>query len=109
MTDEVLYEKNNRIATISLNRPDKYNTLRYDVTDTLGRYLEDANQDPGIRVIILEGKGDAFCAGFDFSDGLEHFDIAKEEGYGPSMDVHDVTNHYTSYITPSEYPTLRSM
>jgi len=99
MNDEVLYEKSNRIATISLNRPGKYNTLRWEVIHGLKRYLEHANQDPEVRVIVLEGKGDAFCGGFDFSGGLEHFGSIKEEDYDPGMDVHDVTNHYTSYIT----------
>ncbi len=99
MTDEVLYDKADRIATISLNRPDKYNTLRWEVIDGLKRHLEDANRDPAIRVIILEGRGDAFCGGFDFSGGLEHYDSIREEDYDPGMDVHDVTNHYTSYIT----------
>ena len=99
MTDQVLYAKTNRIATISLNRPDKYNTLRWEVIRGLERCLEDANRDPDIRVIVLEGKGDAFCAGFDFSGGLAHFDSIREENYDPGMDVHDVANHYTSYIS----------
>ncbi len=99
MMDEVLYAKTGRIATISLNRPEKFNTLRWEVIDGLKRYLEDANRDPEIRVIILEGKGDAFCGGFDFSGGLEHFGSIQEENYDPGMDVHNVTNQYTSYIT----------
>jgi len=99
MMDEVLYAKTGRIATISLNRPEKFNTLRWEVIDGLKRYLEDANRDPEIRVIILEGKGDSFCAGFDFSGGLEHFGSIQEENYDPGMDVHNVTNQYTSYIT----------
>ncbi len=99
MMDEVLYAKTGRIATISLNRPEKFNTLRWEVIDGLKRYLEDANRDPEIRVIVLEGKGDAFCGGFDFSGGLEHFGSIQEENYDPGMDVHNVTNQYTSYIT----------
>ena len=99
MIDEVLYAKTDSIATISLNRPEKYNTLRREVIHGLGRCLEDANQDPEIRVIILEGKGDAFCGGFDFSSGLEHFESIREENYDPGMDAHDVANHYTSYVT----------
>ncbi len=95
---EVLYEKNDRIATISLNRPDKYNTLRYEVIRGLNQHLEEANRDPEVRVIILEGKGDAFCGGFDFSGGLEHYGNIKEENYDPGMDVFGVTDQYSSYI-----------
>lgn len=96
--DEVLYEKNGRIATISLNRPDKYNTLRTEVIQGLNQYLAEANRDPDVRVIILEGKGDAFCGGFDFSGGLEHYGNIREQDYDPGMDVLGVTDQYSSYI-----------
>ncbi len=96
--NEVLYEKNDRIATISLNRPDKYNTLRTEVIRGLSQHLEEANRDPDVRVIILEGKGDAFCGGFDFSGGLEHYGNIREQDYDPGMDVLGVTDQYSSYI-----------
>lgn len=86
------------IATITLNRPAKGNTLRFETIDGLDQALADANQDNNIKVIILEGAGDHFCCGFDFSGGLEHYDEIQEEGYDPGMDVHMVTNQYTSYI-----------
>jgi len=100
MSEEVvLYSKAGGIATITLNRPSKANTLRMEVIDGLDRALRDANQDSAIKVVILEGAGDNFCGGFDFSDGLEHYDSIKEDAYDPGMDVHWVTNHYTSYVT----------
>lgn len=60
--------------------------------------LMDANQDDEIKVIVLEGAGDSFCGGFDFSGGLEHYEKIKEEGYDPGVDIHWVTNLYTSYV-----------
>jgi enoyl-CoA hydratase len=96
--NSVLYSKASGIATVTLNRPDKANTLRFDMIDGLDRALRDANRDNEVKVIILEGAGDNFCAGFDFSGGLEHFDSLKESSYDPGMDVHDVANQYTSYI-----------
>ncbi|MEM6545668.1 MAG: crotonase/enoyl-CoA hydratase family protein [Pseudomonadota bacterium] len=98
MTTDVLYTKESGIATITLNRPSKYNTLRYELIDQLNDALADANRDNSVKVIVLEGSGDAFCGGFDFSDGLAHFDGIQEDGYDPGMDVHTVTNQYTSYI-----------
>ncbi len=95
---EVKYAKEGAIATITLNRPEKYNTLRYEVIQGLDAALRDANRDKEIKVIILEGAGDSFCGGFDFSDGLEHYGNIKEEGYDPGMDVYGVANPYTSYI-----------
>ena len=94
----VLYKTEEAIATITLNRPEKYNTLRGEVIQGLDAALREANSDNAIKVIILEGAGDSFCGGFDFSDGLEHYGGIKEDGYDPGMDVHNVTNQYTSYL-----------
>ena len=99
MPEEVLYSKEGHIATVTLNRPEKYNTLRTEVIAGLRSALEDANRDGDVRVIVLEGAGDAFCGGFDFSGGLGHYEGIQEESYDPGRDVHSVTNHYTSYIT----------
>lgn len=76
MTDPVIDAKNGRLATITLNRPDEYNTLRPDMIEGLKAALEDVNPDNEIRVIVLKGNGDSFCCGFDFLDGLEQVENA---------------------------------
>ena len=95
---EVKYKVDGAIATITLNRPEKYNTLRAEVIQGLGECLGEANRDPAVKVIILEGAGDSFCGGFDFSSGLEHYGGIKEDGYDPGMDVINVTGQHTSYL-----------
>jgi enoyl-CoA hydratase len=100
MSEEVvLYSKSDGIATITLNRPSKANTLRLEVIERLDHALRDANRDNDVKVVILEGAGDNFCGGFDFSGGLAHYETLTEDGYDPGLDVHMVANHYTSYIT----------
>jgi enoyl-CoA hydratase len=94
----IKFAKNEAIATITLNRPEKYNTLRIELIQELENALMDANQDDAIKVIVLEGAGDSFCGGFDFSGGLEHYEHIKEENYDPGVDIHWVTNTYLSYI-----------
>jgi enoyl-CoA hydratase len=99
MADDVVkYSKSGAIATITLNRPEKYNTLRGDMVAGFSRALAEANRDNAIRVIVLEGAGDSFCAGFDFSNGLEHARGYKEEGYDPGMDVYGAANSFTGGI-----------
>ena len=71
--ETVKYSVAGRIATISLNRPDKFNNIRPPMPDDIHEALGEANHDPDVRVIILQGEGDSFCAGFDFSDGLEQY------------------------------------
>lgn len=94
----IQYEKRDRVATVRLNRPEKGNTLRFEMLRQMDAALRDANTDDQIKLIILEGAGDNFCAGFDFSGGLEHFQGIGEQGYDPGVDHHLVTNLYTSYM-----------
>ncbi|MEM9839445.1 MAG: crotonase/enoyl-CoA hydratase family protein [Pseudomonadota bacterium] len=100
MEKDVLYQQSGAIATITLNRPEKYNTLRPSLLNDLDDALRRANTDDSVKVVILEGAGDAFCAGFDFSNGLEHFDASLTESqYDPGMDVDHVVNPYRTYMT----------
>jgi enoyl-CoA hydratase len=94
----IKFVKNGAIATVTLNRPEKYNTLRIEMIQELEYALMDANRDDDVKVIVLEGAGDSFCGGFDFSGGLEHYAYIKEENYDPGVDINFVTNTYTSYI-----------
>ena len=55
--DVVRYQASNAIATITLNRPDKANTLRLEVIEALDQCLARANSDPEVKVIILEDSG----------------------------------------------------
>ena len=67
----LLYEVRDRIARITFNRPDRLNAI----TDHTGRELraavERANDDDDVHVIILQGAGRAFCAGYDLKDYAE--------------------------------------
>lgn len=94
----VKYAKSGAIASVTLNRPEKYNALRMELIEQLDDSLRDANRDDAIKVIILQGAGDSFCGGFDFSGGLEHYPGITEDGYDPGVDHHWTTNQYTSYI-----------
>lgn len=62
---EVLYEVSEHIATITLNRPDRMNTISGPMLNELAELLLKADRDPDVRAIILTGAGSAFCAGLD--------------------------------------------
>jgi len=68
MTAPVLYDVSDRIATVTLNRPDARNALSSDVLRLLPEYLTAADQDPEVGVIILTGTDPAFCAGLDLKE-----------------------------------------
>lgn len=65
MTDEVLYEVTEAIATITLNAPDRMNTISASMLDAISMRLIEADRDPEARCVILTGSGRAFCAGLD--------------------------------------------
>jgi 2-(1,2-epoxy-1,2-dihydrophenyl)acetyl-CoA isomerase len=52
---------------LTLDRPDQRNALDDAMTAAFIDHLERANQDEGVRVIVVAGRGDDFCAGFDLS------------------------------------------
>jgi enoyl-CoA hydratase/carnithine racemase len=56
------------IATITLNRPERMNTISSAMLDELTRTLVAVNEDPQVRVVILTGTGRAFCAGLDLNE-----------------------------------------
>lgn len=64
---KVLYEKDGRIARITLNRPEVMNAIDDDLPTELEAAVTRADADPGVHVIVLSGKGDAFCAGYDLA------------------------------------------
>jgi naphthoate synthase len=64
--EDIIYEKAEGIARITLNRPEVHNAFRPKTVFELSQTLEDAHEDPEIGVVLLTGAGDkAFCSGGD--------------------------------------------
>jgi len=59
------YEKDGRVARITLDRPERGNGINRDMTRELPQCVEEANLDPDIHVIALAGEGKGFCGGYD--------------------------------------------
>jgi len=77
MSDSVLYEMQDHIATITLNRPDRHNALNGDAYSLATELFNQANADSNVRCILFTGAGRSFCSGDDVveimasGDGLE--------------------------------------
>lgn len=86
----ILFEKKNGIATITLNRPDKYNACNREMALAVQDTLDECAVEDEIRCILLTGSGKAFCAGQDLQevtdpDGPELTEIVKNH-YNPIID-----------------------
>jgi len=71
MFENLIYESQDGICTITLNRPEVYNALSPALIQEITKAFQQAGEDPNIRVVVLTGSGDkAFCSGADLKNGM---------------------------------------
>ncbi len=73
------YNVNERVATITLNRPDKFNAITERMPRDLSEAVERAGDDSSAHVIVITGAGPGFCGGYDLNE------FAEAEGDNPVM------------------------
>lgn len=76
--ETILYSASGPVATITLNRPDRLNTIVPPMPEEVQGAVGTAIRDAEVKVIVLRGAGRAFCAGYDFGGGFEHWGDALE-------------------------------
>jgi len=86
--ETLLYDIDGPIATITLNRPERLNTIVPPMPDELEAAVNEAVRDGAVKAIVLRGAGRAFCAGFDFGQGFHHWDeqLTTEGAWDPGKD-----------------------
>ena len=105
-SDEVLYEVSEGVATLTLNRPDRLNTISGPMLAQLTQLLVKANEDPAVRVVVLTGTGRAFCAGLDLVDATQGSGIGSEK-QASSVSVNiDLRNTPTTVLFAMDKPTI---
>jgi enoyl-CoA hydratase len=73
------YERDGRVARITLDRPERGNGITLDMTRELAACLERANLDPEVHAIALAGNGSGFCGGYDLVASAEGMGAAEGE------------------------------
>jgi enoyl-CoA hydratase len=76
---DLIYDVEDKIATITLNRPDRMNAITPQLQKELHQAFDEADADRNVRVIILTGAGKGFCSGYDqtvVKDGPRKIDPA---------------------------------
>lgn len=87
--EEILYEVSDHIATITLNAPDRMNTISGPMLDGLSEALLKADKDPDVRCVILTGAGRAFCAGLNLQSATKGEGIGSGAVSSASLDLRD--------------------
>ena len=77
--EELLFDVADRVATITLNRPDALNALTIGLKDELLAVLIQVSNDPAVRAVVLTGAGRAFCAGQDLHERLQPDAVPLDE------------------------------
>ena len=84
----ILYEVEDNVLTLTLNRPDKLNAFTRDMLHELINAFDKADEDDNVRAIIITGAGRGFCAGADLSVGADTFnaDVREDRESGLQRD-----------------------
>ena len=86
----VEYESRDRIAFITMNRPEKRNALSPVLVSDLKKLFQKAHEDPQVRAVILRAAGEAFCAGADLAYLEKLKDFTFEENLSDSKHLKEL-------------------
>jgi enoyl-CoA hydratase/carnithine racemase len=104
VTDELRYEKEGSLATLTLNRPERLNAITGPMLGALSEALLDADADPEVRVVIVTGAGKGFCSGLDLKDAAAGQGIGG--GVGGAVQRFDLRNAPPTVLHNLDKPTI---
>jgi len=121
---DILYDVKDRVATITLNRPDRLNAYTDRMAQSIRLAMADAAKDSGARVVVLTGAGRGFCAGADM-DVLQGINTrggernasraegdigdAFNSGLGPNLDAEFADMRRFSYFMRTKKPIIAAI
>ena len=109
-TDELLVEQQDKIAIITLNRPDRLNAISTKMLNELSEKMVEADKDPDIRCIILTGAGKGFCAGLDLVDvGRGGIGSGDNKGSNRPRQLFDLRNAPITVMWNLDTPVICAM
>ena len=85
MSDILITRRANGVAWLTLNRPERKNSISPELRDELLRELDDARSDDEVRCVVITGAGDAFCSGVDLGRSKVTEGASKGEQTRPDL------------------------
>jgi enoyl-CoA hydratase len=102
MASTVQYEVEGRVATLTLNRPERYNAIDEEMPGQLRRAVERAEADEDVHVIVLTGAGEAFCSGYDLQRYAEQprpTEGSQEMPWDPMQDFQMMKSNTEAFMS----------
>jgi enoyl-CoA hydratase len=94
--ETILYKVDAPVATITLNRAERLNTIVLPMPEEVEAAVKAAVLDEQVKVIVVRGAGRSFCAGYDFSGGFEWGSLETDGKWDPGKDFAATTAPQTS-------------
>jgi len=92
VTDVLLIERTDGVATLTMNRPDSMNSLSVELKEALLDATRDVSADPAVRAVVLTGNGRGFCVGQDLREHVALLDA------GDPAPLATVSQHYNPLL-----------
>jgi enoyl-CoA hydratase/carnithine racemase len=101
---ELCFEKQDHVVTLTINRPDRMNTISVGMLSELSERLLEADADPDARVVVITGAGRAFCAGLDLKEAASGQGIGSQAT--PLASDFDLRNAPPVVLHKMDTPTI---
>jgi enoyl-CoA hydratase len=99
MSEVIRYEVRDRKAYLTLDRPDRLNAITMEMARLLRELVERADADPAVHVIVLQGAGRSFCAGYDLKQYAEDGDLSQPPVWDPIQDYRMMKRNTDDFFT----------
>jgi len=108
--EPLLYAKDGHVATITLNRPERMNTITLAMLDALSQRLLEADADRDVRAIVITGAGRAWCAGLDVAETAAGKGLGSaESGVSALPGEFDLRNAPPVVLHQIDTPTIAAL
>jgi enoyl-CoA hydratase len=99
MSEVIRYEVRDRKAYLTLDRPERLNAITMEMARLLRELVERADADPEVHVIVLQGAGRSFCAGYDLKQYAEEGDLSQPPVWDPIADYRMMKRNTDDFFT----------
>src|SRR5215510_2839484 len=106
---QIIYEKLNRVATVTLNRPEKLNAYSEVMVHEILAALSDARDDDEIRAVIITGAGRGFCSGGDISRDFQYPSRYRGHRMEAMLEMRENMHQLVTFLQRFDKPTIAAI